>query len=398
MALRTPLIQGAPLVCALSLAALGCEQAKSANLLGPDLAGPLPGVHITAPQPIEPGMNTTLFGDATIVSFVVQNAETSSSRPLFLQIDVAIDGDFQQMVHRADGVTPWDGGRTTYVLQEALVAGRTYYWRARAVDGANTGPYSSVAVFSVVQPVVIEAPIPIEPVGQIATNRPEFRVRNARVEGPAGAVVYRFEVGTAPDPSSITAVVTVGQGPNGTTSMSLGDLPLGQTLYWRAYATDTETTSPYSHVVAFRTPDGAAPPTPTPPPGQPAAGGPVGGARTISTEEALAIIQSVHDAERWDLGSRSSRDQRVQFLFRAVAAIHYGHSRYNPRGPDPNWCVKDAGGGRPPSDDVIVRCNSREAWDLIGGAGGDGYRFHFDYIGRLGNDQNVYPPPRSSLP
>jgi hypothetical protein len=78
--------------------------------------------------------------------------------------------------------------------------------------------------------------------------------------------------------------------------------------------------------------------------------------------------------------------------------LHYGHSRWNPKGPDADWCVKDAGGGRPPSDDVLVRCKSREAYDLISGAGADGYRFHIDSIGILGSEQNVYPPPRSSLP
>ena len=81
-----------------------------------------------------------------------------------------------------------------------------------------------------------------------------------------------------------------------------------------------------------------------------------------------------------------------------MAAVHYGHSRYNAKGPDSNWCIKDGGSGRPQSDDVIVRCNSRDAWDLIGGAGGSGYSFHVDYIGRLPGDQNVYPPPRSALP
>jgi hypothetical protein len=35
---------------------------------------------------------------------------------------------------------------------------------------------------------------------------------------------------------------------------------------------------------------------------------------------------------------------------------------------------------------------------MVGGAGGNGYSFHADYIGRLPGDQNVYPPPRSALP
>jgi hypothetical protein len=73
--------------------------------------------------------------------------------------------------------------------------------------------------------------------------------------------------------------------------------------------------------------------------------------------------------------------------------VHYGHAGFNPQGGDPDWCVKDAGAGRPPSDDVLVRCGARDAWDMIGGSGADGYFFHADYLGRLGNEQNVYKPP-----
>jgi hypothetical protein len=124
----------------------------------------------------------------------------------------------------------------------------------------------------------------------------------------------------------------------------------------------------------------------------------VGRTRTIPTSEAIAMIINLHNAERWDLGRRSTRADRVAFLWRAVAVLHYGHPVYNSAGADPTWCVKDAGAGRPPSDDVIVRCTSREAWDILASAGGDGYRFHEDYLGRLGSEQNVYPPPESSLP
>lgn len=383
--------------CLAGVLAAGCEQAKSANPLSPDIAGPIPGVQITAPQPLEPSPGATLVGQSSDITFTLANAETSGQRPLMLKLELSADANFAQVLHQADRLTPGGDGKTTYRLPEPLGPGYTYYWRARAFDGANEGPFSSVAHFSVVEPVVLEPPVPIEPVGQIASNRPEFKVRNGRISGTEQAV-YRFEIGTAPDPSAVAATVTVAPGSNGTTSVSFGELPFGQTLYWRAIATDGTTSSHYSTVVSFRTPNApTSAPTPTPPTPTPP-GGSVGGPRTISIDEALAIIRDVHDREGWDLGSRSSREQRIQFLFRAAAAIHYGHSRFNPKGPDSNWCVKDAGGGRPPSDDVLVRCDSRDAWDLIGGAGGNGYKFHTDYIGRLPGGQNVYPPPRSSLP
>ncbi len=54
------------------------------------------------------------------------------------------------------------------------------------------------------------------------------------------------------------------------------------------------------------------------------------------------------------------------------------------------------GGGRPPSDDVLVRCDTRDAWDLIGSAGVNSYFFHQDYLGRLDGGQNVAIRRRSA--
>jgi hypothetical protein len=166
----------------------------------------------------------------------------------------------------------------------------------------------------------------------------------------------------------------------------------GRVYRGRARAEQNGALGPWSPFAEFTTPD---------PPQSPGGGGgslPSGATRSISPAEALGIIKSVHDAYGHDLGSRSTRTQRYQFLWTAVAVVHFGHSRFNPAGGDPDWCVKDAGGGREPSDDVIVSGSSREAWDLILSAGGDGYQFHLDYAGRLGGEQNVYPPPPGSLP
>jgi hypothetical protein len=165
----------------------------------------------------------------------------------------------------------------------------------------------------------------------------------------------------------------------------------GRVYRWRARAEQNGALGPWSPFAEFTTPD------PPQSPGGPGTGG-IDATRSIGPAEALEIIKSVHDAYGYDLGSRSSRAQRFAFLWTAVAVVHFGHPRFNPAGGDRDWCVKDAGNGREPSDDVIVSCSSREAWDLILSAGVDGYRFHLDYAGRLGGEQNVYPPPVGSLP
>ena len=160
-------------VCALA----ACETQKSANPLSPDVAGPIPGVAITAPKTLEPVMGQQVVADGTPTVLLIENSGTSGQRELFLQVDVAADAGFQQFVHQANRVPLGPNGRTSYRMPDALGAGQTYYWRARAADGANTGPYSSVSHFSMVEPVKIEAPTPIELcVGTVRRELTELRM------------------------------------------------------------------------------------------------------------------------------------------------------------------------------------------------------------------------------
>ena len=300
------------------------------------------------------------------------------------------------MLHQADRLGPGANGRTTYRLTETLGAGGTYHWRVRAFDGANTGPYSAPSSFTMTEPVIIDAPMPLAPLGQISTMAPVFKMTNGRIAGPAGPVIYRVEVGVARSRADRRRAQCRCR-LRGTTSLSGGNAPYATTLYWRAYATNGAVESgvlavggvPYARRAHDR---------------RRRIGATARRRRTGRCDalndinEAAAIVRGVHDGTGANLGSRSSRDSRNAFSASAVAAVHYGHTRFNPRGPDPDWCIKDGGAGRPQSDDVIVRCDSRDAWDMVGGAGANGYSFHIDYIGRLPGEQNVYPPPRSALP
>jgi hypothetical protein len=164
---------------------------------------------------------------------------------------------------------------------------------------------------------------------------------------------------------------------------------------WRVRARLGSAFGPWATTVDFLGPEPPPPPVVGPIGG---GGQPYGPVRNIGINEAFSIIVAFHNATGADLGRNSTRESRVDFFFSAVAVVAYGHPQFNPSGGDRGWCVKDAGGGRPPSDDVIVRCGSRESWDLIGGAGAAGYSFHPDYIGVLPGGQNVYSPPLSYLP
>lgn len=229
----------------------------------------------------------------------------------------------------------------------------------------------------------VTAPAPQSPSNgdTVNTVRPAFNFAGSlSVNGvPNLALSYRVQV--LNEDGSFVAD-GVGQG----SPIGLGgDLETGKGFIWRVRAELSGAAGPWSSNAVFRTAAAAT-----------SSAGGFGPQRSISLQEAFSIITRVHNDLGYNLGGRSSREQRIDFLFSAVAAIHYGHARFNPAGGDPLWCVKDAGGGRPPSDDVLVRCDSTEAWDLIGGAGGDGYSFHMDYIGQI-RGQNIYPPPASAL-
>lgn len=267
-------------VVVLALTSAACETGKSANPLSPDVAGPLPGVEITAPKTLEPANGQQVLANGAPQALLIENAGTSGPRALFLQVEVATDATFQQRLHHADRVTPGPNGRTTYQLPEPLGPGHTYFWRARAADGANSGPYSPAAHFAVVEPVIIQPPTPIEPLGTLTTHRPNFVVRNGAVTGPAGDILYRFEIGTSAS-GPPAAVVTATPGAGGTTTITLGDLPFDRTLFWRVWASNGSIDS-ISGIVSFRTPQAPTPPntgggglpgggggrTPDPPPGQ----------------------------------------------------------------------------------------------------------------------------------
>lgn len=109
-------------------------------------------------------------------------------------------------------------------------------------------------------------------------------------------------------------------------------------------------------------------------------------------DQVLSIIQRVHDTERMDFGASSTRDHRNAQWARLIGIIHHGSREYDVV-PDPRWCIKSAGNGRPQSDDVVVFAPTRDYWDCIPNAGLDTYFFRANYDGKLPAEQLVYAPP-----
>jgi hypothetical protein len=105
--------------------------------------------------------------------------------------------------------------------------------------------------------IVINAPVPVSPAdGTSSTGWPTLTVNNAIRTGPAGTLVYRFDLSTTSDFSNITITSSVPEGAGQTSFIpNVTPLPADQTvLYWRAVAIDPQNAvqSPPSAALSFK--------------------------------------------------------------------------------------------------------------------------------------------------
>ena len=281
-------------VLAASVALTACEATKSSNPLSPDVAGPIPGINITAPTMLTPATGVKIALDQQPVTLQIQNAGSNGPRPLSYDLDIATDANFNNKVFSRQGIAPGDGGRTSLKLPDPLATDHTYFWRARAEDGANTGPYSPTFSFSVYTPVVINAPVATSPAPNATVDslRPSLIITNATHTGPAGAITYLVEVADS-DSFANKIAWTAAETPSTTTFSPPSDLAYAKLYFWHARAADPTTTGPFSATRTFNTP--AVPVAPTPPPS-----GPSGPAPNDGVNLGLATVyNSPQDVASW---------------------------------------------------------------------------------------------------
>src|SRR5437763_2554045 len=107
MALRSSQIQIASGLLLLSLG--GCQTTKSSSPTAPTVAGPIAGVTINPPVPLEPAQGFKFKESEQPIRLVVQNATTNGVRPLTYTFEVASDSGFTNKVFARSGVQPGDG-------------------------------------------------------------------------------------------------------------------------------------------------------------------------------------------------------------------------------------------------------------------------------------------------
>lgn len=351
------------IACGLSVIALtGCAAEKSSNPTAPTVAGPIPGVNISAPALLEPAQGFKFKENEQPIRLAVQNATSSGVRPLTYNFEVAADSGFTTKVFSRSSVAPGDG--KTSVQVDRLEIGRAYYWRAWAVDGANTG-VPATAGFEIYPKPVVNPPSLVAPVDNAvaASSTPTLTVHNASSVGPVGALAYEFQVATDQAFSRLVAAGIVNQGA-GDTNFASSALAAATVHYWRVRASDSESTSAWSTTQVFRTP---APPAPPPPPPPTDGGGGGGGSCALPTgPQIIACISSKYASKRAPVGSLSQRQDNMKFIRDRV--IEAGKCA----GRDYSWNLKR--GGPELSIDVI-------AWKRPDGNMGVDIAYDYDNIG-----------------
>jgi hypothetical protein len=288
------------------LVMIACTATKSEDPLSPTVAGPIPGVNITPPTIVQPTTGTKIAVEQQPVVLMVNNAASSGVRPLTYVFEIAADVSFANKVFSRDGIQPGTTGQTSLRLPDSLATGRTYFWHARAEDGANTGSFSSTAAFDVFTPIVIGAPVPTSPIDNAMADsaHPRFAFNNAPRSGPVGAIAYIIEVADSDSFANKLAVWTVVERAGGQTALdSPQDLPPIKQLFWHVRAFDPTTVGPWSATQAFQTPAPIILPPP-PPPDVPTAGPAPGDAMSLGV---AAVYNSPSDIASWAVTSRITR-------------------------------------------------------------------------------------------
>jgi hypothetical protein len=339
-------------VACVALVATACESTKSSNPLSPTVAGPIPGVDITAPKPLDPQTGSKIAVDKQPITLLVENASTSGVRPLSYVFEVATDANFTNKVFTRDNIAPGDGGRTSLRLPDPLTTGRTYYWHSRAQDGANTGSFSTAAAFDVFTPIVIQDPGLVSPAenSTVDSIRPRFTINNVARSGPVGNITYLIEIADSDAfTNKIASFTKAEQGGQGgqTTFDTPNDLAYSKVYFWHVRAFDPTTTGPFSRVFAFVTP---AQPV-APPPSAPGPGGPAPAGFGVGS---VTIVGGSPDIRSWPVTST------ITSIVFSPGTFHIDHTK---RG---QWPGVDIGGALQEST-IWVFENINGQWYGTGG-------------------------------
>jgi hypothetical protein len=197
------------------------------------------GVTLTAPTLVSPSVNQQFKFAEQPITLTVANAVSTGTTALTYTFEVASDAAFASKVYSKDGVAA--GSAQTSLKIDTLPgpAAKNYFWRARVSSGSLAGPYSAARGFGIGAAVTLSTPVPASPgAGATVGGAPTLTVNNVQKTGPAGQIVYRFEVSNSSTFGSTLAVATVTEQGGGTTSTTINANLANGNYFWRVQASD----------------------------------------------------------------------------------------------------------------------------------------------------------------
>jgi hypothetical protein len=163
-----------------------------------------PSVSVTSGRPVSPTNGTQFSYYSQLITLVVANGVATGGASTMTAVDVATDAAFTAVV-TTQTVTPTANGQPIVTLDHLAPATR-YYWRVKTTAGENSVVYSASASFSISPLLVIQPPVPLQPLSNSFTHkRPTFLVTDATYTGPAATLMYHFDVATDSAFSTIVA-------------------------------------------------------------------------------------------------------------------------------------------------------------------------------------------------
>src|SRR5581483_2068207 len=212
------------------------------------------GITITSPTPVTPADGTKFKYTDQPLTLTINNAAATSGTITY-SFQVASDSGFSNVVFSKDGVAAGSG--TTSLKIDTLAGNKDYFWRARAVAGGATGPYSKARTFNVGPQIVIQPPTLVSPANgaQSGGSSPTFTIQNSSRTGPVGTMVYSFAISNSSAFASILASNVVAEGGGGQTTATVSaNLTPNATYYWRVQAIDSTNNvqSQFSDVWSFK--------------------------------------------------------------------------------------------------------------------------------------------------
>lgn len=210
---------------------------------------------LTAPALVTPADGAQLTFASQPLTLVIGNSVSTKSTPLTYTFEVATDAAFASKVYSKSGVAQGAGAQTSLAIDK-LKGATSYFWRVRCNDGSIDGPNAKPKSFTVGPEVVIQTPVLGDPApGSTVGESPTLNVNKVSRTGPAGAIVYRFEISEQATFNSLVYSANVSERTDLPYTPHSITARLGEkTYFWRVQASDpaNAVVSSYSASSSFK--------------------------------------------------------------------------------------------------------------------------------------------------